>query len=642
MRRITPVILSALCGLMLLTPARAELTDPAMLMPADVTIFVTVDIPALKTQFQRTLWGRLPDATAMQPFVRSAREGIEEAMRKFREEFTAETGIEAPEEIPWPLGRAAMAMRVTQKEVTRTWGGYYGPTTQGMYGPGGEFGSADDLQYDAPSSDENVHTYTTTVPVVAGVAVVDFGANLDPLRELERRIVAAAVDDGAVQRTGQTYRGAEITVLTTEDANESLGNQFAYAYSGTLLVVGNDLDMVRHVLGRLDGAPAPSLGEQAPYRGMVHALGEAQVVGFLDVQRLIGDLTEQARAEDGSEVNKILRATGADGLRCAGWAVEVAPSPVIQWRSRARLTVDGPKRGVVALMAPQTRPIRLPAIATTPLKTIFVANLEPAEIFDQVNMIGTAVGGAPLGVAVQGALAATGGGGRPPVSLRNDTPARLHGPIAMRLTTAEHEPDAPPQDNFLVSIAADDTTALNEAIGRIHGTFMNMPDVRRELLGSTLYLFDPQDDDVPGLTLAGDALLIGSVSELEAAIMSLRGDEQRTLATDAMFRHARRFLPGEAGAWGYTDQREGIGPIWDAVRRAAAQEAEDDDDEYTYEPFNPWVSMVEEFEDYVDFALLPDFEQVKRYFGAETFHLVATDDGFAAESVIVAPPAEPQ
>ncbi|NLF31214.1 MAG: hypothetical protein GX591_10060 [Planctomycetes bacterium] len=628
--RPTVAMLLALCGLMLPAAAvRAELTDPAMLMPADATVFVTIDLPALSERGQRTRLWQLTQDPAMQPFMASLRKACGEAIDEAMKEFVSQTGVSLPETMPWPQGRAAAAMKFNLVEVTYEVPAYLSRPAGGMYGSGDDFGFDADLQFDAGEDDGGgeTHTYTGTVPNVEAVLVVDFGAAMDTFRPFAQRVVDAAVDAGDVERSRESYRDVELTLLTFPEDGPMQGEIFAYAFQGSMLVVGSEPDMVRHVLGRMDGAPAPSLGDSAAFRDMVRDLGDAQIVACADLQRLIADLTELPRSED-PEVGKILRATGADGLRYAGAAVDVAPDPVVQVRYRLRVAVEGRKRGIVAMFAPQTRPLRVPPFTLAPLNTLIVANFEPGEIFDQVNTLASALGGAPVGMFAQQMMAETGSAGRPPVSLRNDVLGRLHAPMALRVSL-ENRGGGEPAVQVLFSLATSETAGLNEAISRIHGTFLPDPESRRDLLGSTLYLLEPDDEEVPALTTAGDTFLAGTLPALQAAVMSLRGQEGRPLETDPLFVHTRRFLPGEAGAWLYVDHQVDIGAVWDAVRR-------DTDSEIL--EYSALGEMIDALGD-VDVTLLPPFERVKPYFGAGAFHLVSTDDGFRGEGVLVAPPA---
>ncbi|NLF31213.1 MAG: hypothetical protein GX591_10055 [Planctomycetes bacterium] len=630
------LILSAVCSLMLSAPATAELADPAALMPADATIFVAADLPVLKDRARRTLLWQLTEDPAMQAFMTSARETVQRKMREGRDEFAEELSIELPEEIPWPLGGAAAAMRVTTKEVTVEYPVYrpheYSESPD-------EFAS--DLQFDEEDDDAGeTRTYTYSVPVFDVVLVVDFGANVKDFQTLEQRVIDAALDQG-LQRRRESYRDSDITILTPEDPDEDepFGQLAAYAYRDTVLVIGNNVDWVRHVLGRMDGAAAPSLGEKEAFRAMVRSLGAGQIVACADLQRLIADLSEKARAED-PEVARYIRGLGADGLRYVGLAVDVAPDPVVQCRQTYRLTVEGPKRGLVKMLTPHARPIRVPAFTTRPMKSVTMIHYEPGELFDQANTIFSALGDMPLGMLAQQALAETGTEGRPPVSLRNDVLGQMTGPPVYRLGDAV-DPERSPMGDVVFSVAARDAVALNEAIGRIHAAYAMGADSRRELMGSTLYLLGYEDFESPeasAVTIAGNALLSGPVAALEAAIMSLRGDEGRSLENDPLFRHARRHLPAEAGAWIYTDWRESLNGLWDALRSGAY----DDMDDVYLRPAGEIVAAlaVELLGEDVAFDRLPPFERVEKYFGAQTFHLVGTGEGLAAEGVILAPPAE--
>ncbi|NLF31215.1 MAG: hypothetical protein GX591_10065 [Planctomycetes bacterium] len=603
-------VLLAVCLWTAPPPARAEPADAAALMPADATVFVAIDAPALRARAERTGLWQLAHDPAMQPFMASLRAGIGPIAAEAMEEFSERIGLPIGQPLPWPQGQVAAAVKIALVEVMRE--------RPGFDGPDGAAGGA-------------AGTETCAQVLRAGVVLVaDFGTAMEAFGQIERRAVEAAVDAGYVQRSRESCRDVEITLLRPRltEGGSPLRGLLAYAFKGEVLVAGNDLDMIRHVLDRLDGLPVPSLGDDEGCRAMMRSLGEAQLVAYADPGRLIAGLREKATGGNLKAI-ELLRTTGLDGLRQAALAVDVAPDPVVQCRWRMRLTVEGPPRGVVTLLAPRTRPLRVPPLAIPPLESLCVFNYEPGELFDRIDALAATLVNPPPGMFLQRVLAATADGDRPPVSLRNDLLGRLHAPIVVLMGGAGGG-----GDGIVFSLAADDAAALDEAVGRVHGLTGG---TRRDLPGSTLYLYPPggrPDGDAFALTVAGDALLGGPAGALEAAVLRLRGEDRPTIEADPMFRHARRFLPAEAGVWAYTDQQARIGPLWDGVRRTAA----DLRARTLRPPLDRRTDMIDDLSGFMDFTLLPAFERVERHFGAAVFHLVADHEGFRAEGVLVAPP----
>jgi hypothetical protein len=264
-----------------------------------------------------------------------------------------------------------------------------------------------------------------------------------------------------------------------------------------------------------------------------------------------------------------------------------------------------------------------------------------------------------------------GEGGRPPVDVQKEVFDQITRPITVVASTEKPFTD-PANARTLLSLAVRNGAILDGALARIHDTFFahGQKDLRREMLNCTLYLLPPMPDmfgvDVSeegasppphrvmqlALAVAGDQLVFGQVSGVEQAIRDVQRTDLESITTDPMYQHASRWLPAQAGVYFYQNNQLEAEATWamlrkagrDAARKKAGpkSDAGSDKDGGTNQELEfsaPQMALVQALEKYVDFTALPDFEMIRRYFGATVGFLRGDDEGISFEVVTVKPPS---
>ena len=191
--------------------------------------------------------------------------------------------------------------------------------------------------------------------------------------------------------------------------------------------------------------------------------------------------------------------------------------------------------------------------------------------------------------------------GRPPVDLHKEIISQLGSPLTV-MTRVDQPYTDPKASRTSVALGVRDPAVLDTALGRIHQAISaGNKDLRRELLGTNIYIlnFGPMfgmmmggmpsdepesenpslDDSAMALAVTGSNLVIGRILSVAQAIRDQRSTDLESIQTDSMYSHASRFLPAQAGAWGYENYQTAAELVWVQLKDAASKAAEGPDDE---------------------------------------------------------------
>lgn len=650
----------------------ADQSSPATLLPADTFLYLVMPegIPAAQEKLKRTaLWGLYKDP-AMQQFVvpaeKAIREKIEEGIKKSGKELEIDS---LPEKLPYPTGRMILAMRMGTK--TRQVPDY-------------DYSAWED--YDPESGEEPPEpvlkgTHEVTEPTAYFVAILDMGQNLDKLKTILTRHAAKAVEKGA-KRQQEPFRGLEMEIITYPApeapdrpvyAAPQQPDPLCYAFDGQTALLSSNPQLLKDVLARLAGAETDSLADDLAMNNTLRALdapGDAYF--YLNIASLINSLKATAKPEEQPEVDKVMNALGFDNVVGLGIVAQLAPTDAEELRFKGLLTIDGPKRGIPAIITPASASTTGHRLLTRGLASFSVANYDPAQIYNHIAQIVQTISGKNMDMMVQQMMTMTTMNdpeGRPPVDLHKEIIDQLGSPLTV-MTRFDQPYTDPKASRTSVALGVRDPAVLDTALGRIHkAIFAGNKDLRRELLGTNIFILkgipmldmmmggmpsdEPEnpnlDDTAMALAVTGSNLVIGRVSAVEQAVRNQRRTDLESIQTDLMYSHASRFLPAQAGAWGYENYQTAAELVWVQLKDAASKAGEesDDEDEEGFDSFFgafgafPTKELVEELEGICDFNTLPDFATVRKYFGAGLSYLEGTDDGIWFESVIIkAPPSQ--
>jgi len=217
------------------------------------------------------------------------------------------------------------------------------------------------------------------------------------------------------------------------------------------------------------------------------------------------------------------------------------------------------------------------------------------------------------------------------------------------------KPYTDPAASMLVALGVRDAAVLETALGRVHETFIAQgnKELQREFLGSKIFLLpiprwltgQDESSEMPLLpfAVAGNNLVI---VDAEQAIRDLRREDIQPIQADPLYSQAARYLPAQSGAWAYQNKQITIESNWNKLRESPRNQPTQKNDARQRRLFigfstqmSATADIIKQFEQLgnfsFDFSTLPEFETVKKYFGASIWHMKETERGLYFETVIV-------
>jgi hypothetical protein len=622
--------------------------DPGRLAPADTLLLVSLtDLSTSKARLSETSWGDLCRDEAMKPFVESIEKGVPRLIEEKIKEAWRELEIDddAPTDLPWPTGQITTLLRLKrgQRQVVEyDWEEYDG-------------------QGEPPVKARRMVPTTQ----VRGVLLVDLGENAPDAKRLTDRLVRAAADQGW-RRRREEVRGNEMTLLSPpkadadedEDVVEPSERSLIYAFRESTLLLclqaeESDFAYCGDLLARLGGAERPSLADDADYRRLTRKVGEGDLVAYFNVKHLLRWTIDQSEGMQKAQTASMMNVLGVENLTGFAASVRLAADERKDVLARAVLGIEGPRRGIPAIVLAEPRSTQPGALLTKGLSGFMVANYDLGVAYDRVREIVQQAGAVDIDMLAAQAMAETAVDGGSPINLRKDLLERLTGPIVllMQIRKPYTSSDA---SSWELNVGVRDSAALDSTLGRLHAmAFDGDKEARRELRGRNVYLMGTPTSDSADSTMAfavaDGNLLFGLVKVVEQGIRSLGREDVSSISEDPMYRHVARYLPARASIYSYENQQDTAGPMWEQFRQLGrdSDESEEDDDEATSQvSFGLTGSGIfadgfgKKYGEYVDFGLLPEFDRIRKLWGAAVGYVTDCDEGIWMESVVVKPPAE--
>ncbi len=609
--------LLSLMVLALSVSVRADVMESARMLPDDMMFMVSVEsVNGLRAACEKTSMYGLYKDPAMQPFVteteKKVRELIDTALKDLWQKMEIEN---PPEQLPLPEGRLVVGASLFK-----------------MPAPA-------DANAEDSGGDEVGIRFTL---------LADMGSRVEQVNQIIRSLSASAANAGGAVEKKQ-LAGLELNVLVADEDSDA--PTLYYGVKDKWLVIagdtGRDAAFAESIVRRLGRTAPGSLADKAGFKSAVNTLGDAQVFAFVNADAVKSLIAGQVPNK--AQVEQMIKTLGFQNVTGITMAVQVDGQKNREMISKALIGIDGPKTGIPALLGEASAPLKLNNRLLSRDAVGFVsANYSPVKIFDGIAKIVQNVAFMDLNMMVQAGMASTAGeGGQPPVQLRDDVLAQMTGPVFF--TWQMDKPYTfPGTTRFLVGLSVQDAGRLNTALGRIHQAFLGtMPDMKRDLLGQTLYLVPSgpamasgdQQNAANGIafSVAGDSLVVGQVSEVEQAIRSLQKEPQDSLASDPMFRYARESLPSQACIYLYRNDRLNGEIAWTMLKQMAKDLANPDAGP---QGFNPMAMAMQKIKQYVDLSKLPEYKAVEKYWGASVGYMQNRPEGLYWESSTLRPPQQ--
>lgn len=623
---LTTIMLFLLSCLLSPSLGRADVLDSARMLPGDTMVMVSIESSnALKTALKKTSWYDLYQDPAMQDVTHQVEEKLREGAGNLLKDFWKKMEIDTPpEKLPWPQGKIVMGISVLPKEAEAS----------------------------AETSEEDFDED----PLVFVAILADVGSQAAETRDVLRSLSAGAKGQGdTVER--KTIAGIDMDIRPAENDSDPT---VCYGIKDNWLLVTlaepsislNGTESVAKRIGRtLDGSLAENKGF-APARRTV---GEGEVFVYCNAEAIRSLVAEMVGNKP--QVEHIARSLGLDNVTSVAMSLKIAGDRSQNLGAKTLIGIDGPKRGIPALLSAPAASLKLDDhLMTRDLIGFLWTNYEPARLYDGIaKMVGEAVY-MDLNMLVQAGMMGTAKeAGQQPVQLRDDVIAQAQAPLFFT-SKIEKPYSLTSPTKFLVGLSVQDENRLDVALGRIHQAFVGgAPELRRELLDHTVYLFpafdepmeptDPTSSQVPpeveqmAFAVTGENLVFGQVGEVEQAIRGLAAEPSNTIASDPMFRHARKFLPSQASLYSYRNDRLYAEVGWTILK----QIVRDLPDESEVEPdfvfdlggqIKGWLKAASE---HVDLSKLPEFSAIEKYWGASMSFAQDRPEGIYGESIVLKP-----
>jgi hypothetical protein len=627
MSRIFLRLLALICLLTIAASIRAAIAPAENLLPADTLLLVTApDFAAARAAIQRAPGWRFWNDPAMKPFH-------DKFMTRWREQFIAplehDLGVKLDDYASLPQGQFTFA--ITQD----SWNGRDDSPPPGLVllldarDKGGLLKTnLDALRKKWTESGKAIHTET-----VRGIpfSVVTLSSNELPTL------------------AGLFHRRPPVQELGREPKPEKPAELVVGQYQ-SLLIAGNSLRAVEPVVAHLSGGGAPTLRDNADFAAdqlsqfrhapLYYAWFNAKTV-FAVLARVPPETPnpEAPSLLPSFSPTAMLNAAGLTGLRSVSLAYRESHEG-----SQVDLFLAAPeptRQGLLKIVAPAAKdanpPVFVPGSAVKFWRWRIDSQKSWAELEKMLNGI------SPGGLASLNAMIdAVNGLARkkdPKFDFRKNLIANLgddfisyqKAPTGTTLADLNRPPSL-----FLFAAANADQTALATwTVLALRYQQANLPEPR-DFLGRKIYAIPLPARGLPGADApvsrslycaasGGYVAVTSDVSMLEEYLRSSAGQARPLRDTVGLAEAAQQVGGAGNGVFGYQNQRETMRAAFSLFKRSAANDT-------------AMRMFPQSFREWMDFSLLPDYDQVSKYFYISVYGGAATAEGLSFKAFAPRPP----
>ena len=610
--KITHKLCYALVILCLSTSVRGErLAKTAELIPPNTILLVDIhDFSQLTSQLETTNFSKLCKDPAMKRFVDDFKSKWQEKIRKHNNELVRTiTDIDV-----LPEGRAALA-----------------------------------LIFDEQTKDFN------EPPLLL---ISQWGRNIDKIKETVAKIVQKAIENEA-HRKAEDYRGVDIITII-----RSSGSSLSYCFVDDCLIVAISPDVLKFVIAHIKGADSPTLADEADYTGTMRVV-ESSRQGQINLYVNIKQLVKTTIAEDRTgKVKVVMGNLGIDNVSSFGCSIGFGnPSSGGGGVSlvKAFLKIEGGKKGVCRMLDIESATFRAPPFIPSSAYSVSFFNLNIKKAYNELGNILTRFS-PQLAAIMYMPLLPQSPQGEPPLQLKTDVIDHLGSQIisARSLDETSSDAEAPRRSKSIIAVAIDNSGALEKSLSTLHSKVLsaNNSESSRQLLGHTIYLVDiagiiPSQPKSPmqlvgsqtgqkpqiAFTITETHLILGTESAVEEVIRTLNSTETVSLDSVKWFNRCKSIIPSVVGLVGLENNATSGKVFWSELRRTDKKTNKDKNTDPNIQigvgvkpgsPF-PQLMLSGGGSELFDFSLLPEFDEVRKYFGLSAFYGISRPDGFFFE-----------
>lgn len=634
MKRISGFLTLRLLPLLLASPLldAASVPPPEKLLPGDTIGVLTVpDFARARAALDKAPASQLWNDPSMKPF-----------REKFMGKLTAE--------IITPLEKE---MGIKFSEYT---GLAQGQLTVGISvnGPKDAAGNPDmgiTLLMDAQAKSGQLQTNLTTLRR----KWVDSGKQIrtDKIRDVEFTTLIFNSDDlsKVMEKVFPNPAGAP----KDDDDDKPSKVEWMMGQSGSLLLLGNSTKDLERILVNQGGGGAGTLGEQSLFAASHQAhFRDANAYGWINLKSILDQFTKNAKDGAGAGAqgfgltpDKIITAIGLNGLNALALSFrDTSDGPVIA------LNVDAPesaRRGLVKMLAFEPKDSAPPAFVPADTVQFSRLRLDLPKAWDTLER--TLSDAMPqISGVVKMVLDNAGKDQDPNFDLRKNLIQNLGDDIisivkAPRSRTLEDLTASP----SLTLISSPRPEQLASSIRALTALMPAQASKfkEREFLGRKVYALGLPPSMGPGgktveRTLhysasGGYVALTMDIALLEEYLRSSDGSGKALRDTPGLSEAAQKVGGMNSGFFSFENQRETARAQFETLKKESGTLA----NLFAAAPFAARFGMAgnnDKFKEWIDFSLLPPFEQISKYFHHAVSAGAITPQGFSFKMLTVTPP----
>ena len=411
--------------------------------------------------------------------------------------------------------------------------------------------------------------------------------------------------------------------------------------SGSLLIMGNAPKDIEKILNRQSDGAVPSLSDQAAFAGNYNSLfREAMGYGWVNLKTIIGIVTKNLGGQDGGQgqgtLEKMADSLGVTGLQTLALHIQQQPDGTM---AGAQLSIpESLRKGIFKILIADPKesapPPFVPADAVKFSRWRLDLPKAVAGIENMVNDMNPTYGN-----LLKTVMEMAGKDKDPNFDLRKNLIANLGDDIVnfqkVPRTQTLADVQSPPSIVLLSSpkpeMLASSLKALTSVLPQGGGAKVK----EREFLGRKVYSMPLPASPRPGggkpveksLHYAASGSYVAMSTDVAMLEEYLRGNEVKALRETPGLAEAAQKVGGMGtGLFGYDNQAESMRALVETMKKESGSLA----NLLANSPLAGRLGMNEDskkFKDWLDFSLLPSYDQIAKYFYFNVWSGSVNSDG---------------
>ena len=450
---------------------------------------------------------------------------------------------------------------------------------------------------------------------LAGVVLMEIGEQQETLDKALAKLDEAMTAQGAKKKS-ETIEEIEVTIYElpkagADESSEEKQTLCFFAEDG-LFVGGTDLSVLQDILSRWDGDSDDVLAEEEVYSYIRQKCetredDDSVLEWYIDPIGLIG---AGLNANEGAAFQALafqtyLPITGFDKLKAIGGNMDLAEGGY-DVHSRSLIFVEQPTTGV-------PRALEFPATDLTPPTWVGASapqytalNWDAPGAYSALVEMTNALAGPRVAEQKLDELAQQAG-----FHPKDDLLDHLDGQVVM-LSDINPEAENVAQ-KVLFAMKLKDSTKMQETLNIIlEKAGSNVKE--REFEGTKVYdIPSPSPEVAPAFAIAKDYFFISTHAEMLEAALRPRSSDDGTLAESKNYKKMTKLMPAKNSMVTFSDMAKQLKPTYDMLKSGKLDAA---------------------FEGQFDSSILPDFEQISKFFSVSGGYTIPDEKGVFSENFL--------